>query len=335
MFRRPRATLNKRSLRRPSADDDNDDADVGDPGVTNNSVENSNCHHRTNPDSNASSVQPIIQQHKKRRKVLEQAQYKRGVNAEELLRLSGTTGSKKNDDRLDAIEGACLTHISDNQEGILQRKHQQAMEEFIRQNMSKEVEDKQTNPTETLRVDHHELLTEQQLYQRLAETSRQLTGKSTLVNDSAPVDDGAKEAFVAGTGLAEVILPVEERLKTLKETAVAAMALEQQRYKKGRRDETLLPTYSSRDPKAGAVPQRFASTRHSHTTGHAATNESSQVSASTSDSHRLGFDAFRQKSQRGPTPDARQNTRERIERATDDRAFKNFVTHHRERRFNR
>ncbi|GAX19031.1 hypothetical protein FisN_8Hh254 [Fistulifera solaris] len=267
----------------------------------------------SNHDDSSTNHLSQIQQKKKRRMILESLQYRKGVNAAKLLQ-----------QQINPVEqlGDYLTVTADDpREGVLEQKHRQAMEAYIAENLGSATTTQHDKET---KVVHNAT---EQLYAELSEAAMRLAGRSS-------VDDVG--GTMAGTSLAEVVLPVEERMAALEETARAT------KVKDGR---TNLPAASKASINS-AVPNRFAAPARPKVLYDATTTALEQEAGfmdetgttSTSDdapdNDRVGFHAFRR--QQNGEIRALNNSHERGgHRATDDRAFKNFVTKQRERRQNR
>lgn len=306
MFKKKQAK--KSNLRRRSDDDDDDD-----------NVERSD---ESNNGPDTTHLQ--IQQKKKRRMVLESLQYKKGVSATRLLQ-------KAPIEKLPDEEAETPSDDPNKREGVLEQKHRKAMEEYIEQNLVGTFGEKKEDAEENLKGGSALNATEK-LYAQLSEAAMRLAGRSA---ESHPddADSGADGGLVAGTGLAEVVLPVEERLVTLEATARAAKSLKQP----SSETDMMKRLPSSKSNNNNPVPSRFsAPSRPKALDDNVIEPEGVLEKAEdTRDGDRVGFQAFRRQ-QAGETGSHSQNrSHEREHRATDDRAFKNFVTKQRERRQNR
>ena len=274
-----------------------------------------------------------IQMAKKRRKLLTDLQYKRGVDADKLLEKLDDSQVQEDDSN----KPSQMPEVEASKEGILQQKQHQAMEAYIQQKIGKG----EKNVNESLKdskPDTSSALTEEELYRQLAESAASLAGKNTATLDAAAAtqeaDVGSGGAMIAGTGIAEVVLPVNERLKAAQET-------ERARAQKAKSDGGALPSVSSVD---SAVPSRFAvpsiqvhpteeeSIREEATKAAAAqavvTKESNPV-----DDTRLGFDAIRQRKQQQQSyAGGDKDQKRQKDRASDDRVYKKFLNKQREMR---
>lgn len=173
-----------------------------------------------------------IQSTKKKRKLLKTVLYKRGLdsrvtlqaNKEAEVPVETKAKPKTTDpDRLRAFSGGTGS-TDDGSEGVLQRKHKQALEEFIQQNLVKD-DVKPQAEEETPKSDVNDL--ETKLYQELASSAAQLSGSATDGDKETAEDVGSGGAMLGGTGLAEVLLPVDTRMETVRATEEARMKRQQ------------------------------------------------------------------------------------------------------------
>ena len=303
MFRKK--TAKKPTAIRRRADSDNDQDDNAGPSH----------------DETATTQQ--IQETRKKRKLLTAVQYKRGVDATQLMQRepatsSGSSSGTKQASATPAVKTAAET----SRDGALDRKHREAMEAFIEERMGKDKteevsSEEQQNPSS-------KPLTEEALYMDLAAQSAKLAGKPLQEED----DEQRGAVLVAGTGIAEVILPVTERLKVAQETELAKANRS--------RPAGSLPAGSA--PPA-AVPNRFAvasTMSHSefnsqysrdHVPSQSTKDPTIAESESMADSARPGFESTRQSSR----PTAKGTTSKR-DQASDHKVFTKFVTRQRELR---
>lgn len=118
----------------------------------------------------------------------------------------------------------------DDEGGILAKKHKKAMEEFIQSNMTSK--DSTQNDGNDANGEKSTMLdAEKELYAELLITSDGAANKIEE-KDEGEGDVGAGGTMMGGTGIAEVALPIDERIKALKATERAAM--EYERAKKAR-----------------------------------------------------------------------------------------------------
>jgi hypothetical protein len=286
------------------------------------------------------------------------------------------------------------------QEGVLESKHKQAMESYIQQKMkigaaklneaatntnNNNNDDTDHETTEQEIRQHAVTLTREQLYRELAVAAAKLAGKTDNTdnggnnnNNNANTTDATKDGdigaggamLVAGTGIAEVILPVDERLKTHKDTNESVQARNQSKNKnsnaaaaaKFRNTSSTATSYNGRHQPT-AVPNRFfvpntmASFPQSReaTAAAAATSTLQQQSATNTntgtvpnavDDERLGFDAVKRQregsgasftQQQGQRPNQQGqpssgSTSQQRNRSSDDRVFRKFVSRQKDAR---
>lgn len=115
--------------------------------------------------------------------------------------------------------------------GVLRKKHKLAMEQYISNQMKDEKKDgKESNSQSDSRI----VKDKKDLYDQLLKSSVvTLAGASTSnVTNSDPQegDMGAGGAMLGGTGIAEVIIPVEDKIKNIKQTEIA-FARKQEMYR--------------------------------------------------------------------------------------------------------
>lgn len=156
----------------------------------------------TEHDEEEHSTLETIQSTQKRQKLLQSTLYKRGLDANQTLQADvrkpkeeKVTVPSSIDDKEGAIFKTTFSSTATGEgqsETAMQRKHQSAMEEFISRNMN----DSQTKEEE----------------------SRENFSAETDPQQQREADMGAGGTMLGGTGVAEVILPVEQRLETAKNT---------------------------------------------------------------------------------------------------------------------
>lgn len=303
----------KSNLRRRNHEDDGDDD------------------HSSNGSENGAdgSTHAQIQQKKKRRMVLESLQYRKGVSAAKLLQKNPTEKLF-----LDQQTDETVSDDPNKREGVLEQKHRLAMEEYIQENLGASGAKNNKDDEAETRKDGPMMNATEKLYAQLSEAAARLAGRST---ESQPIDAdvGAGGGLAAGSGLAEVVLPVEERLATLEATARAA------RNQPSNDTDMMKRLPSSKQLHNNPVPSRFSAPSRQKVLNDTVIEQEGLVIEDRiedeRDSDRVGFQAFRRQ-QAGETGSRHvNNSHERGggHRATDDRAFKNFVTKQRERRQNR
>lgn len=303
----------KSNLRRRNNEDDGDD-DQSSNGSGNGADDPSSTHAQ-------------IQQKKKRRMVLESLQYRKGVSATKLLQNNPTEKLF-----LDQQVDESTSDDPNKREGVLEQKHRLAMEEYIEENLGTSGITNKEDALDT-RKDGSGLNATEKLYAQLSEASARLAGRSTE-SKSIDADIGAGGGLAAGTGLAEVVLPLEERLASLEATARAAR-------KQPLSDTDMMKRLPSSKPlSSNPGPSRFSAPSRQKVLHDTPIEQKELVmedsTEDVADSDRVGFQAFRRQ-QTGETGSRHPNNSHGRGgyHATDDRAFKNFVTKQRERRQNR
>jgi len=138
--------------------------------------------------------------------------------------------------------------------GILAKKHKLAMEEFIQSNLqhtlgktTTESSNGEASSSATTIINNGGPITEdeKELFAELLSTSDLNTNNNQANNASQSKlegDVGAGGAMMMGSGIAEVALPVSERLKTQKATEMAALE-----YEKAQASRRRAPTVSRHD----------------------------------------------------------------------------------------
>ena len=121
----------------------------------------------------------------------------------------------------------------DDEGGILAKKHKLAMEDYIKQNLNA----KDGGVGTTINNNNGEengngtnnatTEAEKELYAELLVKDE--TNTNGVANKEGEGDVGAGGAMMGGTGIAEVALPIDERIKALKETERVAMEIERAR----------------------------------------------------------------------------------------------------------
>lgn len=217
MFKKKTKKIKAR-LRTRTVDDDDDAVD-----------ENGNA------GGEESSAMDAILQAKKKRKLLNAVQYRRGLDAAETLKAPSSLSAVDpeetsvktpvpNKDLKERLKGTFSEGAgfdANSGEGVMDQKHKSAMEEFVREKLgSKEeqppAQDESTEEPSTVRA------LEQKVYAELASSAQALSGASNKEQSAAEGDVGAGGAMLGGTGIAEVVLPTEDRLANVKATETAA-----------------------------------------------------------------------------------------------------------------
>jgi hypothetical protein len=120
--------------------------------------------------------------------------------------------------------------------GVLRKKHKLAMEQYIQSQMNDGSADTSGNSTsygngngdrKYQDEDDTTIREKKDLYVQLLKSSTAVSATSTAAANSSDApqegDVGAGGAMLGGTGIAEVILSVEDRLQNIKETEIALM----------------------------------------------------------------------------------------------------------------
>lgn len=281
-------------------------------------------------DPNETSTQILLT--KKKRKLLTDIQYKRGVGAVQLLRNAIDTTMERSERRDPEFESNEAS-----KEGILERKHKQAMEAYIREKTGAGADLKEELKLST--ASGATSLTEEELYKELAQRAIHMVGRTAVQSEKSGDVGSGGAVLVAGTGIAEVILPINERLQTAVETENA---------RDNHQFRESLPAASS----VASLPGRFlVPSNRSHSSGvsqrlvdvngdtstsptnapapnHASKDETPQHP----DEERLGFEALRKgKDGSALGRDTQKQTRRR-DRASDDRVYKQFVARERDQK---
>jgi hypothetical protein len=371
MFKaRKRNPKQKGAIRRSRDDDDDDD------NAKNLSSDMTN----DEEDATAETISRV----KKKRKLLTELQYKKGTDAAALLKQPSVavleeTAATAAAVGADSKKTTVVDETSSSQEGIMEQKHKQALERYVEEKLADMGGEKKDRKTGDDSSKTGKAMSKEELYQQLAQAAESLVGKKVsgfsgaaggggdgAAANEADGDVGAGGAMlVAGTGLAEVVLPVEERLKAVQATLVAASkgpvrtAYASSNYPHHGMPQSQVPV-----PGGASRFQVSAADRHRHynnsssnnpvgdsnkkqapiatAAAAAAGNKPSSVGGPSSDempdTDRLGFEAMRGKASVGKTNkptfasssgDAGSKKRNK-NRATDDKVYGNFVKHHRE-----
>ena len=118
----------------------------------------------------------------------------------------------------------------DDEDGILAKKHRLAMESYIKDNLNETKDDNKGDEKEKSNSNATATDAEKQMYAELLipETITNTSGGNTPIKGSEG-DVGAGGAMMGGTGIAEVALPIDERIKAMRETERVAMEYERAR----------------------------------------------------------------------------------------------------------
>jgi len=231
LFKKPK----KRKLTQKRTQSDNDDEEDNNKTIPISTNETEK--HTTNEDSESEeevSALGKIQALKKARKIksllkistLERSKKKpkAGVGKEK----EDTTTIQGNQDLREKLEGTFEVRTGnavENENNVMTLKHQMAMQEYIDAQMKQG--DLQNDSTKTEQADEESadiVKDKKDLYAKiLRETT--LMGSEMSGENQVDEDMGAGGEMLGGTGIAEVELPVEQRLQIAKETALAASRL--------------------------------------------------------------------------------------------------------------
>jgi len=302
--------------RRSESDDDDDKAD-----------------NETAADADAISQ---LQATKKRRQLLTKLQYRRGVDARDLLVAKKDSTAHVPEDGGAAEKETISADLPGTQAAappeskVWQDKHAAALESFVQERL------RQSQPKDSTEKNHADALSKEEkttkapskaaLYQKLAVQAAQWAGKEQ--EQQTDNKDTSEVLAGAATALAEGVLPVRERLDAVAETAQAAAAHSS-------------PNRGSRTSQPQAVPNRFRvyntnSSNMKSFPGTAASSEPPRPATTAADddasdavdAERAGFAAARQN--RPTTQQYHKNKQQQQQRSSDDRVYQQFVKRQRE-----
>jgi len=220
MFKKPK---NKKIIKKRKVEDEHD-SDT-DPTSSNNINDE-------NEDDGSSSTLNTIQSVKKARRIknlhraqLQSAKPKKIIKPaeeeEDILLVEANQDLKQRLEGNFAVNGGST---NDEDGSILTQKHKWAMEQYIKSKMK---DDDTVKPEENTNTPM-DVRDTTDLYAQLLQQSAELANN----NQESGVEEGdvgAGGAMLGGTGIAEVALPVEDRIKAVKETELAAARLERGR----------------------------------------------------------------------------------------------------------
>ena len=265
-FKKPKgAALKKKRLRRDS-DDGAQDVNAPDPIPSANQV-TSEADEGEEP-----SALDKIREVERRRKLF--STRNRGVDA---LNLGKQTLRRKSTDSDDDEEEAVVGNKDleerlkgtfdkgklagsndmggDVEGGILAKKHKKAMEEYIESNLQEQPAG--SNGAASEKGDFQSTTDiEKEMYSELLVSD---SGVKDVEEAKKEGDVGAGGAMMGGTGIAEVTLPVDERIKAMKDTERAAM--EYEKVRKARLG--IVEEEAGRDPSSALNSKRFAAVDNS------------------------------------------------------------------------
>jgi len=153
----------------------------------------------------------------------------------------------------------------DDEDGILAKKHRLAMETYIKDNLNetKDGDEKEKSNNNNTTTD-----AEKQMYAELLIPESATTQRGNTPTKGSEGDVGAGGAMMGGTGIAEVALPIDERIKAMRETERVAMEYERARkarYGEGADGGDRMPEVNEKSTDTTAsdftamVPMNFAS----------------------------------------------------------------------------
>jgi hypothetical protein len=334
-----------------------------------------------------SNLYDQLQTTKKRRALIHQLQFKRGVDANKLLAPQPNTKTtnapfvaRKSKDSTSAASSTLDGKNDDANQSIWEKKHTDAMKDFVETQLAQSQQSAENNTgNKSLAEDvtnntsaesaatgtRVQNLTKAQIYRALAAETALLGSSPTTSTAAASSSSSSalkeasnsKDVLTAGaaTALAEVILPVADRLHVVAETARATTTANTNTTN-DRAVHSL--TALTRPAKNSAIPNRFRSHHNHHhpNTGsfldHAkTTNADTTISSSNAtstdamvDADRVGFAAARQQqfssrqasAVRGGGGSGGASGHSAIKnRSSDDRVYQQFVKRQREQQHGR
>lgn len=308
-------------------------------------------------------LKEVLSTTKQRRTLIDQLHNRRGVDASELLKAYTLVLEEPSNDAVESLKKSAINpsaadalasktqlptggSIVAEEQRIWDQKHAAAMEEYVQERLKvAENNSSISNIAASAAIDHSTstsggdavrvLTSKDQLYRELAAQAAKLSGKTFSVGTETDMNkekvhenDNAQDVLTAGaaTAIAEVILPVSDRLEAVKATAqAAAMAV------------SISPLKIPNVRNKSAVPNRFRSSNNHH---HPLVNQdgisnrqnNNTAVVSAIDEDRVGFTAARQLQQKSfqrppyrSKNDGHQNTQ-----STDDRVYQQFIKRQRE-----
>ncbi|GFH62160.1 hypothetical protein CTEN210_18636 [Chaetoceros tenuissimus] len=230
----------KKQFKKRKIDDDDEDTKVEPNTNKNNDEATSNNDDAANGEQPQISEIEKIQSLKKARKIKNQLRSQMVAKKIKLRKLKEADGDQEEEDPQVAEANRELKHrlegnfaitgksTNDEEGNVLTKKHKLAMEQYIQSQMKQEDDDGdggKKSAEENGAEETKEVKTTSDLYAKLLEESNRMgsTGEINLE------DVGSGGEVLGGTGIAEVILPVDQRLKAARETQLAAARYEQER----------------------------------------------------------------------------------------------------------
>lgn len=259
-------------------------------------------------DDESDSALGSIQLTQKKQKLVQATLYKRGLDATKTLIPEPETLVEEKATVNEAQNLLFKTTFSSTENGptetVMQQKHMSAMEEFINRKLRK---DKVNELENSLNIENH------------IEDDAQFAREA---------DMGAGGTMLGGTGIAEVILPVETRIETAKQTeelrtrlpgAFGTKAASSAGYRLEQSDVSGLDSSSF-----SHNFREFKQQRVSSTAPNTVSDRSEHLPPTAPDHDRLGFQAARHTQSKQPKP--------QHQRGNDDRLLKQFIKKERSKR---
>lgn len=259
-----------------------------------------------------------IESTKKKQKLAQSTLYKRGLDVNKIFKEErkmkaneDKSAAAKNNSKATAedAQNAALfkTTFSSTETGpsetIMQQKHQSAMEDFINKRMNVNENDAEGD-------------NDGNMQDVQTDGTQQQEGEA---------DMGAGGTMLGGTGIAEVILPIEQRLQTVKQTEELRASLPMTF---GKKTISSAGYHLKQSDVAGVAASFSQNFREPRTAVPAATQNESEPVLSTpaADDGRVGFQAARHGQVKEPRREQRNH------RASDDRVLKRFIKKERQKR---
>lgn len=249
------------------------------------------------------SALDAIQSTQKKQKLVQSTLYKRGLDATKTLKPTPMTVVAENSAPSDVQKTLFKKTFSSTEHGptetIMEQKHLFAMEEYINRKLSKPCSNGEKEDVESHVTD---------------------------LQQEAEADMGAGGTMLGGTGIAEVILPVDKRLEAVKQTEELRASLPGTFGKRTASSAGYHLELSDVRDVASSFSQNFKNLKHQNhlsNTSHGVSSLSEQ--GTRADDDRLGFQAARHAA---PSKELRPQ----YQRANDDRLLKQFIKKERAKR---
>jgi hypothetical protein len=267
----------------------------------------SNTAEEEEDDNENDSALDTIQLTQKKQRLVQGTLYKRGLDASKTLKLEPETLVEEKATVNEAENLLFKTTFSSTENGptetIMQQKHMSAMEEFINRKLRK---DKMNEVENSNGIENH------------------IDDDAHFVREA---DMGAGGTMLGGTGIAEVILPVETRIETAKKTEELRARLPGAYGTKAASSAGYSLEQSDVSGLGSSFTQNFREFKQQRgaSTAPSAYSDSSEHLPSTAPDHdRLGFQAARHTQSKQP--------RQQHQRGNDDRLLKQFIKKERAKR---